>query len=96
MAILDLPVSIFSDQWCHSEEPEATRNLAPGLRFLTEPVLSTAEGFEMTIMESGAEGLSTGFGFWIEGRRHEDEILDSMFRFQLRQSEILPQAQDGV
>jgi len=39
--------------WCRSEEPEATRNLSLGLRFLMEPVLSTAEGFEMTIMELG-------------------------------------------
>ena len=39
--------------WCRSEEPEATRNLSLGLRFLTEPVLSAAEGFEMTIMELG-------------------------------------------
>ena len=38
---------------CHSEEPEATRNHSLGLRFLMEPVLSTAEGFEMTIMELG-------------------------------------------
>ena len=39
--------------WCRSEEPEATRNLSLGLRFLTELVLTAAEGFEMTIMELG-------------------------------------------
>ena len=38
---------------CHFEEPVAARNLSLGLRFLMEPVLSTAEGFEMTIMELG-------------------------------------------
>ena len=37
--------------WCRSEEPEAMRNLSLGLRFLTELVLTAAEGFEMTIME---------------------------------------------